>query len=128
MSAHGWCENDGDPQVFGSSADWMNRNLFQRVETCFPILDADLRARVVKESLDMQLEDDAQAWSMQADGSYVKVEARVAGHAVNAQEALLQLLSGNNTSAGTSTKSIPRRLRRRSKTQSKSSSKPASTK
>ena len=42
-----WFENDGEPEIFCASADWMERNLLRRIETCFPILDPELgRARL----------------------------------------------------------------------------------
>ncbi len=58
--------------TYASSADWMQRNLFRRVETCFPILDPDLRARVVEECLDIPLRDNVQAWQLQPDGTWVR--------------------------------------------------------
>ena len=123
-----WFENDGDPQLFCSSADWMNRNLFQRVETCFPVLDAKLHARVLDEALDLQLRDCTQAWAMQAGGSYIKVEPNAEeGQPCNAQSTLLERLAGGNASAGSPAPPIPKRFRRRAKAQSKSSAKPAST-
>ena len=68
-------ENGGDPNVFCSSADWMDRNLFQRVETCFPILDPDLRNRVIEEGLNTYLLDNTQAWLLQADGQWLRADA-----------------------------------------------------
>lgn len=68
-------ENGGDPKVFCSSADWMDRNLFQRVETCFPILDPDLRNRVIEEGLNTYLLDNTQAWLLQADGQWLRADA-----------------------------------------------------
>ncbi|MFT5448854.1 MAG: polyphosphate kinase [Gammaproteobacteria bacterium] len=109
-----WFENDGESQLFCSSADWMNRNLHQRVETCFPILDAELSARVLQESLDLQLRDNTQAWLMQAGGSYKKVSPMPSEEPVNAQSALLEILTGNNPT-GTPTQAIPKRFRRRGK-------------
>ncbi|MGI9333982.1 MAG: polyphosphate kinase 1 [Gammaproteobacteria bacterium] len=67
-------DNGGDPKVYCSSADWMNRNLFQRVETCFPIVDKTLRKRVVDEDLLPYLRDNSQAWEMRADGSYERAQ------------------------------------------------------
>ncbi|MES2909410.1 MAG: polyphosphate kinase 1 [Pseudomonadota bacterium] len=68
-------ENAGDPKVFCSSADWMDRNLFQRVETCFPILDPNLRNRVIEEGLNTYLLDNTQAWLLQADGQWLRADA-----------------------------------------------------
>ena len=66
--------NDGDPQVYCASADWMNRNFFRRVEACFPIEDEKLRDRVIRESLAYYLSDNTQAWGLQHDGSYKRVK------------------------------------------------------
>ena len=46
------------------------RNLFQRVETCFPILDARIKERVLEECLFNYLADDVACWHMRSDGSY----------------------------------------------------------
>ena len=58
------------PRLFCASADWMNRNLFQRVETCFPILDAAMRERVIEEGLLTYLDDNMQAWHLDSGGRY----------------------------------------------------------
>ena len=68
-----WFANAGDPEGFGSSADWMERNLLRRIEACFPILDPALAARVVSECLDNYLADNSQAWLLQSDGSYRRI-------------------------------------------------------
>lgn len=65
---------DGEPVTFCASADWMPRNFFHRVETCFPVEDEALRRRVVDEALDLPLRDNTLAWELQPDGSYVKLE------------------------------------------------------
>lgn len=62
--------NEGDPIVYCSSADWMDRNFFRRIETCFPIEDKRLKNRVIRESLTAYLNDNVQAWVLQSDGSY----------------------------------------------------------
>ncbi len=61
---------EGKKAVYLSSADWMDRNLFRRVEVAFPILDKTLKARVIRESLQVHLRDNASAWIMQGDGTY----------------------------------------------------------
>ena len=63
----------GDEVVWCSSADWMERNLVNRVETCFPITDEKLKSRVIKEGLEVYLRDNMQAWTMQSDGGYERV-------------------------------------------------------
>jgi polyphosphate kinase len=66
--------NAGEPEVYCSSADWMPRNFFRRVETCFPIEDERLRERVVKESLIYFLADNTQAWELKQDGTYTRIK------------------------------------------------------
>ncbi|MGQ0696910.1 MAG: polyphosphate kinase 1 [Panacagrimonas sp.] len=72
--------HDGNPEVWLSSADWMERNLFRRVEVAFPLKDKKLRARVL-EHLEAYLADTAQSWLLQADGQYVRAQAPADGHA-----------------------------------------------
>jgi len=64
--------NDGNPDVMCSSADWMERNFFQRVELCFPIESKKLSA-LITDQLKCYLADNTHAWELQADGSYLKV-------------------------------------------------------
>ena len=80
--------NDGNPEIFGASADWMERNFFRRIEVAFPIERKQHRERII-EDLATYLADNCQAWELTADGSYQRV---VAGDAplVNAQLALLR--------------------------------------
>jgi polyphosphate kinase len=78
--------------VFLSSADWMERNFFRRIETCIPVLDKKLKARVVKEGLRMYLADNAQTWEMNADGQYARKSARGSVRR-SAQEQLLEALA-----------------------------------
>lgn len=66
-------ENDGRPEVWLSSADWMGRNLFRRIEIAFPVLDPEIRQRVIDEGLSGYLRDNRNAWTLQADGRYEKV-------------------------------------------------------
>ncbi len=61
---------DAQPELYGSSADWMRRNLWARVETCFPLLDPDCFQRVYEEGLAIYLKDNTGAWLLQPDGSY----------------------------------------------------------
>ncbi len=64
--------NGGLENTYISSADWMARNFFSRIETCTPIEDPELKKRVIRESLTLALADNQQAWLMQDDGSYVR--------------------------------------------------------
>jgi polyphosphate kinase len=67
--------NDGAEDVYLASADWMDRNFFRRIETCFPVLDPKLRKRVINEGLEPYLKDNVQACTMDADGCYHRVLA-----------------------------------------------------
>jgi polyphosphate kinase len=80
--------NDGDERVYLSSADWMDRNFFRRIETCFPVLNPKLKKRVITEGLKPYLRDNVQAWVMQSDGSFRRRTPRSA-KAYCAQEDLL---------------------------------------
>jgi polyphosphate kinase len=62
--------NDGEPETWASSADWMGRNLFQRVEVCFPIDDAQAAERVRHDSIDLVYRDDVQAWELGGQGQW----------------------------------------------------------
>jgi polyphosphate kinase len=53
-----------------SSADWMDRNFFRRIEVSFPVLDPKLKRRVLQEGLKIYLDDNSQAWEMDSDGHY----------------------------------------------------------
>jgi polyphosphate kinase len=86
-----WFKNDGAESVWLSSADWMDRNFFRRIELCFPVLDKKLKARVIREGLQAYLADNAQAWEMDAEGAYVRKSPVKARH--SAQDELLELLA-----------------------------------
>ncbi len=60
---------NSSPQVYCSSADWMERNLSNRIEVCFPILKKK-HANRIKEELDLYLNDRTQSWILQPDGEY----------------------------------------------------------
>ena len=61
---------DGEEKLYLASADWMERNFFRRIEVCFPVLEAKLKKRVIKEGLRIYLNDNCQAWDMDGDGNY----------------------------------------------------------
>lgn len=79
--------NDGKPETWCSSADFMSRNMFHRVETCFPLLDKKLATRVRKD-LETYLVDNCQSWLLQSDGSY-QLQSPGNGDPISAQETLL---------------------------------------
>lgn len=67
-----WFGNDGAAELYCASADWLERNLLRRVETCFPILEPDLAKRVYREVLQNYLDDNVSAWELDAEGVYHK--------------------------------------------------------
>ena len=87
-----WFQNDLQPEIFCSSADWMERNLLRRVETCFPILDPKLARRVFDEELANYLADNTQAWQLLGDGSYERVLPAPGEKRFSAQQALIAKL------------------------------------
>ena len=62
--------NDRAEDLYLSSADWMGRNFFRRIEVAFPILDPRLKKRVMREGIKPYLVDNTQAWVMNSDGGY----------------------------------------------------------
>lgn len=91
--------NDLAHNVYLSSADWMNRNLFRRIEVAFPILDKALKKRIISEGLDPYLKDNSNAWHLNHDGSYVLKTARTRRAAFSAQAHLMNTL-GITTALG----------------------------
>ncbi|XUW87535.1 polyphosphate kinase 1 [Burkholderia sp. M6-3] len=79
--------DDGREQVYLSSADWMDRNFFRRVEVAFPINNRRLKRRVIAEGLSAFLGDNQSAWLMQSDGHYRR--RRPGKSSRNAQMSLL---------------------------------------
>jgi polyphosphate kinase len=84
--------NDLAHDVYLSSADWMDRNFFRRIEVCFPLLDKKLKKRVLDEGLKIYLRDNVQAWDMSSSGHYRrKATRRAEPHC--AQSILLEQLT-----------------------------------
>ena len=82
--------NEGDYDLYLSSADWMGRNFFQRVEVCFPIEDQSLRKRILQESLELYLADNTQAWLLNKDGEYRRAKPSGGHKPRSAQATLLE--------------------------------------
>jgi len=62
--------NDGNSELYLSSADWLERNFFRRVETGFPIDDAKMRETILEDGLELYLRDNVNAWELDAEGNY----------------------------------------------------------
>ncbi|WP_347989146.1 polyphosphate kinase 1 [Methylomonas sp. AM2-LC] len=65
--------NGGDWAVYAASADLMTRNMFRRVEICFPITDKKISERIMGD-LEGYLKDNSQAWLLQTDGQYLQTK------------------------------------------------------
>ncbi len=99
-------ENGGEPEVYLGSADWMSRNLHERVEVLFPLKNPLLRDRVVHEILAAYLADNMKARFLQKDGRYLRAWQSSRGRskspprgtaAFNAQDFLIGLAEGSKT-------------------------------
>ncbi len=84
-----------DQQVYLGSADLMRRNLHNRVEVVFPVLDPAIQRRVLR-ILATSLRDNQQAWELQTDGSYRRIVAQPDEEAVNSQECFMQDSAGRD--------------------------------
>jgi polyphosphate kinase len=85
-----WGANDSDEALYLSSADWMSRNMFRRIEVAWPVRDVAVRQRVIDECLVPYLNDTRDAWLLDGDGRY----RRISDRGVSAQQALLQRFGG----------------------------------
>jgi polyphosphate kinase len=83
--------NDGDPQVYIGSADWMDRNLKRRVEVVFPIEQPDLKQRLIREILATSLADNLKSRELQPDGAYRRVAPEAGQLKVRSQERFLEI-------------------------------------
>ena len=91
--------NGGEPLVYLSSADWMQRNFYSRVEVMFPVRDPALRRRIAEEILEGVLADTANAWELRADGTWRK-KSPAAGKAAFDSQAHFVALEGRTGVTG----------------------------
>ncbi len=87
-----WFQNGGEEIIYCASADWMDRNMFFRVETCFPITDPALAKRVKQDALLVCLADNRQSWLLQPDGSYRQASSEPGKEKVS-QQILMEKLA-----------------------------------
>ncbi len=80
--------NNGDEELYLSSADMMTRNMVHRVEIAFPILSADIKNTII-DTLGLFLRDNTKAWELQNDQSYVKT-APMGEPPISAQSELMK--------------------------------------
>ena len=81
--------NDGEEEIYISSADWMYRNLSKRVETMGIVEDEGIKEKI-KQILDIYLSDNTNAYELQVDGGYVPVEIKK--RIVNSQMEMLHVM------------------------------------
>jgi polyphosphate kinase len=84
-----WGDGDDQEALYLSSADWMSRNMFRRIEVAWPVLDAKLRQRVIDEALQPYLHDSLDAWQLGPDGR----SQRISSSGISAQQALMRRFS-----------------------------------
>ncbi len=85
--------NGGSEELFCSSADWMPRNFFRRVEACFPIEDRQLKRRIIRETFTTYLRDNSQAWVLRPTKKYKRLKPSAKAPRRAAQEMLLEMFS-----------------------------------
>jgi polyphosphate kinase len=88
-----WFANDGDPEIFCSSADWMDRNFFRRVEIAFPIRRPKYKQNILRD-LEAYLRDDTQAWELDQDGGYRRVAVSSAERGMAQSELMAAYTAG----------------------------------
>jgi polyphosphate kinase len=112
--------NDGDPEIYTGSPDWMPRNLYERVEVLVPLREELLRERVRHEILGAYLADNRKARILTKDGTYIRPWRSARGEgknkppagaaAFNAQEFLITVAEGKQAAIPSPTQTRPRRL------------------
>jgi polyphosphate kinase len=110
--------NGGEEEIYAGSADWMPRNLYERVEVIFPVKDELLRERVHQEILEAYLADNVKSRILQKDGSYVRTwqtqgkrKPPAAAAAFSAQEFFLRLAEGKQALDAIPAAPAPKRRR-----------------
>ncbi|MCP4300774.1 MAG: polyphosphate kinase 1, partial [Gammaproteobacteria bacterium] len=86
--------NDGDEEFYCGSADWMDRNMFRRNESCFEIRQKAMKEQI-RQDLELFLADNCQAWVLSGDGSYERLSPG-ADERISAQEKFLARLAAEN--------------------------------
>jgi polyphosphate kinase len=82
-------QNDGAPELYCASADWMERNFFRRVEVAFPLKREAHRERILRD-LGAYLQDDAQSWILGRNGEYSRAARASDAERFSAQTELLE--------------------------------------
>ena len=92
--------NSNQPEVWVTSADWMPRNFFKRIEVAFPIIDGRLRDRVINEILALTLSDTVKARWLKPDGTYVMTTTVSQTTPVRSQAEFIKITRGSRHRVG----------------------------
>jgi polyphosphate kinase len=104
--------NGGDEEIYISSADWMPRNLYERVEVLCPVLDPALKLRLKDEVLAAYMADNVKARLLDRGGNYTRVPRPRGQSSFSAQDFLIAVAEGLATAADVPGPVMPRRPRR----------------
>ncbi|WP_158824774.1 polyphosphate kinase 1 [Mucilaginibacter lacusdianchii] len=88
--------NQGNPKLFMGSADWMNRNIYHRIEVCFPVVDEQVKGEILQ-MLDLQLRDNTQAVRIDEQLNNIPVESNDAP--VRSQQLIYEMLQNRTANA-----------------------------
>ncbi|HEY7402170.1 MAG TPA: polyphosphate kinase 1 [Candidatus Angelobacter sp.] len=102
-------ENGGDDEVYISSADWMPRNLYERVEVLCPVLDASLKLRIKEEILAAYMADNVKARILDRNGEYARLPRRRGQPEFSAQDFLIAVAEGTASAADIPAPAMPGR-------------------
>jgi polyphosphate kinase len=102
-------ENGGDDEVYISSADWMPRNLYERVEVLCPVLDESLKLRMKEEILAAYMADNVKARLLDRNGEYARLPRRRGEQDFSAQDFLIAVAEGTASAADIPAPVMPRR-------------------
>ncbi|MBA4056527.1 MAG: polyphosphate kinase 1, partial [Marivirga sp.] len=83
--------NNGDPEIFMGSADWMNRNIYRRIEVCFPVYDARMKSEI-QDIINFQLSDSVQAMVIDQKGTNVPITL-IEGAGIHSQKTISQYIT-----------------------------------
>ena len=101
--------NGGAEEIYLSSADWMPRNLYERVEVLCPVLEDSLKQRMKDEILAAYMADNVKARLLNRNGQYVRLPRRRGEHDFSAQDFLIAVAEGTASAADIPEPAMPRR-------------------
>lgn len=81
--------NNGQEELFMGSADWMNRNIYRRIEVCFPVYDEQVKAEI-REIVKLQLQDNVAAVGLDEQGNNTRLA--VEGPELSSQQEIYNLI------------------------------------